>query len=303
MAAKAKPKSKAKPQPKSKAKLQLKSKKKVTTKSNVVLKKPVKPQRSSLTKAKPKKAKADAKSQPKVRGATQSRSRSISTSKKAVKGKAKTVIKVTKTTKPTTSDKKVKLVSIKTKSTPKEDRATGKGKNASIGKAVKAPKVAKGVARNQKPVRVEKSVSASGKKTVGEKGSKSKASKPVESGSDILDVSQVKEVVSSATVVQSSEPLLPNDIDAELDIEVVEGTQAITLESLTSDLADDADDLEVEDLDDDFADDDFAEDSGDEADEDLDLTEDLSEELGPQKFFRDTEMPNDDDDGPNSRSW
>ncbi len=295
MAAKAKPKSKAKPQPK--------SKKKVATKSSAVLKKPVKPQRASSIKAKPKKVQAGAKSQPKVKGTTQVRSRSTHTSKKAVKGKAKTVIHVTKTTKPTTSAKQDKRVSIKTESTPQEERATEKDKNTRIDKAVKAPKVAKGVARNQNPVRVEDSVPASGKKAAVGKISKSKDSKPVEGASVILDVSQVKDILSSARGVQSSEPSLPNDSDAELDIEVVEGTETITLESLTSDLADDADDLEVEDLDDDFADDDFAEDSGDEADEDLDLTEDLSEELGPKKFFRDTEMPNDDDDGPHSRSW
>ncbi len=54
---------------------------------------------------------------------------------------------------------------------------------------------------------------------------------------------------------------------------------------------------------DDFADDNFSEDSADEADEDLDLTEDLSEELGPQKFFRDPETNTGDDEEEIPRSW
>ena len=95
---------------------------------------------------------------------------------------------------------------------------------------------------------------------------------------------------------------MPNDIDAELDIEV-EDAGGITLETLTSDLADDSDDLDVADLGDDFAADDFAEDLADEADEDLDLTEDLSEELGPGKFIREPETNTGDDEDEVPRSW
>jgi hypothetical protein len=107
----------------------------------------------------------------------------------------------------------------------------------------------------------------------------------------------------AALNVVQEEPLLPDDIDQELDIEVEDVDGGITLESLTADLADEADDLDVDDLDDDFVDDDFAEDLADEADEDLDLTEDLSEELGPEKYFRDTEVSNDDDEETILRSW
>jgi hypothetical protein len=96
--------------------------------------------------------------------------------------------------------------------------------------------------------------------------------------------------------------VLPNDIDAELDIEV-ESEGSITIETLASDLADDSDDLDVDDLDDDFANDDFAEDLADEADEDLDLTEDLSEELGPGKFIREPEGNTGDDEDEIPRSW
>lgn len=97
-------------------------------------------------------------------------------------------------------------------------------------------------------------------------------------------------------------PVLPDDIDAELDV-VVESEGDITLESLTTDLADDSDGLDVDDLDDDFADDDFAEDLADEADEDLDLTEDLSEELSPGKFIREPERNTGDDEDEIPRSW
>ena len=112
------------------------------------------------------------------------------------------------------------------------------------------------------------------------------------------------ETLSAAALnVVQEEPLLPDDIDKELDIEVEDVDGGITLESLTADLADESDDLDVDDLDDDFVDDDFAEDLADEADEDLDLTEDLSEELGPEKYFRDTEVSNDDDEETILRSW
>lgn len=135
------------------------------------------------------------------------------------------------------------------------------------------------------------------------KASKPEATKSVAVASAIPGVPQVKDASSSTAVVKPSEPVLPDNIDAELGIEV-EDHGGITLESLTSDLADESDDLEVDDLDDNLADDDFSEDSGDESDEDLDLTEDLSEELGPKKFFRESEVKNaDDDEEPHSPSW
>ena len=124
-------------------------------------------------------------------------------------------------------------------------------------------------------------------------------SKPVALDSSVLKVPQVKKSSSSPAVV---EPVLPDEIDAELDIEV-EDAGGITLETLTSDLADDSDDLAVADLGDDFSDDDFAEDLADEADEDLDLTEDLSEELGPGKFIREPEANTGDDEDEVPRTW
>ncbi len=63
---------------------------------------------------KPKKAKAGTKSKPKSKSATKVLSRSKITPKKAAKGKAKTLSKATKTTKPKTSTKKSKPVSKKT---------------------------------------------------------------------------------------------------------------------------------------------------------------------------------------------
>src|SRR5690606_41673182 len=54
--------------------------------------------------------------------------------------------------------------------------------------------------------------------------------------------------------------------------------------SLTTELDDVSDTLDVDDLTDDF-DDEFSEDSGDEVEEETDLTEDLSEELGTDKFL------------------
>ena len=102
--------------------------------------------------------------------------------------------------------------------------------------------------------------------------------------------------------METAKSVLPDDIDAELDIEV-ESDAGIRLESLTSDLDEDSDDLAVDDLDDDFADDDLAKDLADEADEDLDLTEDLSEELGPGKFIRETEGNTGDDEEEIPRSW
>jgi hypothetical protein len=99
-----------------------------------------------------------------------------------------------------------------------------------------------------------------------------------------------------------AETSLPDDIDAELDIEV-EADGDITLDALTTELDDAPDALDVDDLTDNFDDDDFAEDLADEADEDLDLTEDLSEELGPEKFFRETEPQAEDDEEEIPRSW
>ncbi len=95
---------------------------------------------------------------------------------------------------------------------------------------------------------------------------------------------------------------LPNDIDDELDIEV-ETDEDITLETLTTELDDGSDAIDVEDLEDDFDDDAFVEDLADESDEELDLTEDLSEELGPEKFFRETEPHAEDDEEEIPRSW
>jgi hypothetical protein len=128
------------------------------------------------------------------------------------------------------------------------------------------------------------------------------ASKTVGLASSVLKIPEGKKSLSSKTVVEGSEAALPDDIDAELDI-VVEDAGGLTLETLTSDLADDSDELDVADLGDDFADDDFAEDLADEADEDLDLTEDLSEELGPGKFIREPEANTGDDEDEVPRSW
>ena len=83
----------------------------------------------------------------------------------------------------------------------------------------------------------------------------------------------------------------------------MEADADITLDSLTTDLDDVTDPLDVDDLADDFDDDEFSEDSTDDADEDLDLTEDLSEELGTDKFFRDTESNHEDDEEEIPRSW
>jgi hypothetical protein len=98
------------------------------------------------------------------------------------------------------------------------------------------------------------------------------------------------------------ETSLPDEIDTELDIEV-EADGDITLDALTTELDDAPDALDVDDLTDNFDDDDFAEDLADEADEDLDLTEDLSEELGTEKFFRETEPHAEDDEEEIPRSW
>jgi hypothetical protein len=147
-----------------------------------------------------------------------------------------------------------------------------------------------------------KKVSTSNKKPGAKKAIVKETSKSVALGSSVLKVPQAKKAPSSTAVVDLVEPVLPDEIDAELDIEV-EDAGGITLETLTSDLADDSDDLDVAALDDDFADDDFAEDLADEADEDLDLTEDLSEELGPGKFIREPEANTGDDEDEVPRSW
>ncbi|MEC4680301.1 MAG: hypothetical protein VST67_06330, partial [Nitrospirota bacterium] len=76
------------------------------------------------------------------------------------------------------------------------------------------------------------------------KASKPEATKSVTVTSAIPGVPQVKNAPSSTAVVKPSEPVLPDAIDAELGIEV-EDHGGITLESLTSDLADESDDLEV----------------------------------------------------------
>ena len=102
--------------------------------------------------------------------------------------------------------------------------------------------------------------------------------------------------------LNNGEGALPDDIDAELDIEV-ETDGDITLDALTTELDDAPEAMEVDDLADDFEDDDFSDDSADEADEDLDLTEDLSEELGTEKFFRETEPHAEDDEEEIPRSW
>jgi hypothetical protein len=147
-----------------------------------------------------------------------------------------------------------------------------------------------------------KKVSTSNEKPVAKKATIKKVSKTVALVSSVLNIPQAKKSRSSKTVIEGSEALVPGDIDAELDIEV-EDAGGITLETLTSDLADDSDDLDVADLGDDFAADDFAEDLADEADEDLDLTEDLSEELGPGKFIREPETNTGDDEDEVPRSW
>ena len=102
--------------------------------------------------------------------------------------------------------------------------------------------------------------------------------------------------------LNNGEASLPDDIDAELDIEV-ETDGDITLDALTTELDDAPDAMDVDDLAEDFEDDDFSDDSADEADEDLDLTEDLSEELGTEKFFRETEPHAEDDEEEIPRSW
>jgi hypothetical protein len=135
--------------------------------------------------------------------------------------------------------------------------------------------------------------------SLGKKSTKKEVARSASSASSVLDSPQGKKAAGSKAVSEVVEPVLPDDIDAELDV-VVE-SEGITLETLTSDLADDSDDLD--DLDDDFVDDDFAEDLADEADEDLDLTEDLSEELGPGKFIREPEGNTGDDEDEIPRSW
>jgi hypothetical protein len=116
----------------------------------------------------------------------------------------------------------------------------------------------------------------------------------------VVDEGEIDEGTSDLELVDAA---LPDDIDAELDIEV-EADGDITLDALTTELDDATDALDVDDLADDFDDDDdFAEDLADEADEDLDLTEDLSEELGTEKFFRETEPHAEDDEEEIPRSW
>jgi hypothetical protein len=116
----------------------------------------------------------------------------------------------------------------------------------------------------------------------------------------VVDEGEIDEGASDLELVDAA---LPDDIDAELDIEV-ETDGDITLDALTTELDDATDVLDVDDLADDFDDDDdFAEDLADEADEDLDLTEDLSEELGTEKFFRETEPHAEDDEEEIPRSW
>ncbi|MDH5574233.1 MAG: hypothetical protein OEY80_01980, partial [Nitrospirota bacterium] len=203
--------------------------------------------------------------------------------------KAKTLTKVISTTKAKESDKKAKPGSKK--STPAPDVTPARAKGSLTKKTTaKSPGAPSKVSKAGKPAKETKAVAQS-------KKSGSKAKKGATSDASLETLS------AAALNVVQEEPLLPDDIDTELDIEVEDVDGGITLESLTADLADESDDLDVDDLDDDFVDDDFAEDLADEADEDLDLTEDLSEELGPEKYFRDTEVSNDDDEETILRSW
>lgn len=117
------------------------------------------------------------------------------------------------------------------------------------------------------------------------------------------------EQTSTAQPAKQAESVLPEDLDAELDIEV-ESDGNISLESLGSDLEEsedggdalDVDDIDDDDIDDEFGDD-FSSELSEEGDEELDLTEDLSEELGPEKFFRDSESNLEDDEEDIPRSW
>lgn len=306
MAAKAKPKSKAKPQPK--------SKKKVTTKSKTVSKKLVKAKKiMSKAKAKPKKAKVVAKSKPKSKGATKAFVRSKATPNKAVKGKAKTLTNATKTTKSKTSAKKTKLASKKPNTINKTTIAkttglitkqlTGVSGRSKVVKTATTPKATKAEAKTKKSMGQIKKIAVSSKKPVGGKSMKKDASKTGTLDVPVLNISSGKAAPSSSQAGEPTGAVLPDDIAAELDIEI-ERDGDITLESLTSELNEDSDDLKVADLDDDdFADDDFAEDLADESDEDLDLTEDLAEELDPGKFIREPEGNRVVDEDEPPRSW
>ena len=97
---------------------------------------------------------------------------------------------------------------------------------------------------------------ASGKKPTAPPPTKHDPSKSKTSHSPVQDVPQGKAGFSSTVVVGVTEAVLPDNIDAELDVEV-ESDGDITLESLATDLDADADDLDVDDLDDAFSDDDF----------------------------------------------
>ena len=100
--------------------------------------------------------------------------------------------------------------------------------------------------------------------------------------------------------------VVKDDLDTELDIEVEAG-EDLALDELETDLDVAEEDLDMEglagDLEEDFEDDDFAEELEEEGDDELDLTEDLSKELGPEKYFRDTENNIEDDEEELPRSW
>lgn len=286
MAAKAKPKSKARPKPqrsvKMKPKTQLKAKPK----------KPVKPQHTPSAKAKSPNKKVGSKARAKkTTSATQSRKRSITTPNKAVGRKEK------KLTKPRTNDQ-----SKTAKSSP--SAAVYRKQVKTAGSKPKAPRSKSGTTATipeaqPAPGGVKKGPGRPKKDQTDTRGQKDKQAKqaPV-----LPSQSPKEEYGGGAGNLDMEGKPLPNEIDEELDIEV-EAEEDITLDALTTELDDGTDTIDVDDLTDDFDEDAFAEDLADEGDEDLDLTEDLSEELGPKTFFRETEPHVEDDEEEIPRSW
>lgn len=287
MAAKAKPKSKARPKPQRNVKI--KPKTQVKAKS----KKPVKPKRTPSAKAKSHNKKAGSKARAKkTTSATQTTKRSKTTPKKAVGRKEK------KLTKPRTNDQ-----SKTAKSSP--SAAVYRKQVKTAGSKPKAPRSKSGTAATipaaqPAPGGVNKGPGRPKKEQTATRDQKDKKAKhaPV-----LPPQSLEKDNYGGGTENLNKEGKpLPNEIDEELDIEV-EAEEDITLDALTTELDDGTDTIDVDDLTDDFDEDAFAEDLADEGDEDLDLTEDLSEELGPKTFFRETEPHVEDDEEEIPRSW
>jgi RNA polymerase primary sigma factor len=208
--------------------------------------------------------------------------RSQATPKKVVKEKAKKLTTSPKVAKPTREKK------------PKSAVTTAKAATKAAGLKAEAPAV------KPVPSEAKKSPGRPKKEPTATKGIEGKKTKVVQVVPPV--VATEKEFGEETSDLETVEASLPDDIDAELDIEV-EADAEITLDSLTTEIDEVTDPLDVDDLADDFDDDEFSEDSADEAEEELDLTEDLSEELSTDKFFRDSESNHEEDEEEIPRSW